>query len=229
MTDTLLASVQPASLIFDLDGTLIDSAPDIAESVTAALAEHEIHVDADEVRRYIGDGAARLIERVLAARRLELDDAARDRAIDAFHAHYQAHPCRATRCYPGVAEMLAARREEGVRLAVCTNKPQAVAERVLAELALAERIDVLIGAGRYPLKPDPAPLQACLDALGTTAENTVYIGDMDVDRQAARAAGLRVVLTRFGYAHDDVARFEPDAVLDTWDDWPRVATTLPRG
>ncbi|RJS95242.1 phosphoglycolate phosphatase [Salinisphaera sp. Q1T1-3] len=216
----------PAAIIFDLDGTLIDSAPDIAAAVSRALSADDITVEPDEVRDYIGDGAARLLERVLAARDRSLDAATLEARLHDFHAAYADAPCTHTVCYDGALEMLDAARQQGCRLAICTNKPQAIAERVLAGLALESRIDVLIGAGTYQLKPDPEPLLACLAALGSDREAAIYVGDMAVDREAARAACLPVVLTRFGYAGNDVAELGPDAVLDTWQEWPAVCKTL---
>ena len=216
----------PTALIFDLDGTLVDSAPDIAAAVQRALADHDIAIDSAEIRDYIGDGAARLIERVLAARDIVADPAALAGYVDDFNAHYHAAPAAHTQCYPGAREMLTQARARGHRLGICTNKPQPVAERVLAELGLAAQIDVLIGAGTYALKPDPAPLLACLSALDADRNTTLYVGDMAVDRDVARAAGLPVVLVSFGYAHADVSEFAPEAVLHHWYDWPDVCQRL---
>ena len=219
----------PAALIFDLDGTLIDSAPDIAAAVERTLAEHDISIDAAEIRDYIGDGAARLIERVLAARELPVpDEAALAQYVADFNAHYHAIPAAYTRCYDGAAEMLHRARRAGRKIALCTNKPQAVAERVLAELDLLGEFDVLVGAGTYALKPDPEPLYACIDQLGIAPNDALYIGDMAVDRDVARAAGVAVVLVSFGYAHDDVAHFGPEGVLHAWAEWPDLLARLSR-
>ena len=219
----------PAALIFDLDGTLIDSAPDIAAAVERTLADHEVAIDAAEIRDYIGDGASRLIERVLAARGLAAaDEAALAQHVADFNAHYHAIPAAYTQCYAGVREMLGQARRAGRKIGLCTNKPQAVAERVLAELDLLGEFDVLVGAGTYALKPDPEPLNACVDQLGVAPDDTLYVGDMAVDRDVARAAGLAVVLVSFGYAHDDVAHFGPEGVLHAWAEWPDLLARLSR-
>ncbi len=118
--------------------------------------------------------------------------------------------------FEGAAQALAAWRADGVRLAVCTNKPQAIADRVIAHLGLDRHIEVVIGAGVHPLKPDPAPLLACLDALGCDAGAALYVGDMAVDRQAGHAAGLPVLLAEFGYAGEPVAQLGADGVLTQW-------------
>ncbi len=216
----------PTALIFDLDGTLVDSAPDIAAAVERALVDHNVAIDSTEIRDYIGDGAACLIERVLAAREIVAGPKGLAGYVDDFNALYHAAPAARTQCYPGAREMLSWARARGHRVGICTNKPQPVAERVLAELGLASEIDVLIGAGTYPLKPDPAPLLACLSALGANRDTALYVGDMAVDRDVARAAGLPVVLVSFGYAHADVSEFSPEAVLHRWDDWPEVCQGL---
>ena len=126
---------------------------------------------------------------MLAARDIVADPERLAGYVDDFNAHYHAAPAAYTQCYPGAREMLAQARARGHRLGICTNKPQPVAERVLAELGLTSRIDVLVGAGTYALKPDPAPLLACLSALGANRDTALYVGDMAVDRDVARAAG----------------------------------------
>ncbi|MES1954378.1 phosphoglycolate phosphatase [Salinisphaera hydrothermalis] len=206
----------PRAVIFDLDGTLIDSAPDIAAAVNATLAEHGIEIDAATARHHLGDGARKLIERVLAAHQVDADHDKLDRLTAVFTERYQAVPCRDSVVFDGACDALSALQANDVKLAVCTNKPQAIADRVVAHLGLDHYIDVVVGAGAYPLKPDPAPLYVCLEALDCDADAAVYVGDMAVDRQAGHAAGLPVVLAEFGYAAGPVADLGADGVISHW-------------
>lgn len=210
-------------MIFDLDGTLIDSAPDIAAAVNAALADRAVAIDAAAARRFLGDGARRLIARVLDAHDQPYSSAELDTATEAFSVAYQAHPCQDSTLFPGAMDALGQLREQGVRLAICTNKPQPIAERVVAHLGLDRTIEVIVGAGTHPLKPDPAPLHACLSALDCAPGDALYIGDMAVDRQAGHAAGLPVLLAEFGYAATPAGELGADGVLTAW---PALTTAV---
>ncbi|MGN8157398.1 HAD-IA family hydrolase [Salinisphaera sp. RV14] len=215
-------------MIFDLDGTLIDSAADIAAAVNAALRDHGIVIDAAATRRFVGDGARKLIERVLDAHAVAATGTEIDALTAAFTARYQDRPCQDSVVFDGAGQALARLRADGRRLAVCTNKPQRIAEHVIAHLGLDEYIDVVIGAGVHPLKPDPAPLRACLAALACDADAALYVGDMAVDRKAGHAAGLPVLLAAFGYAAAPVAELGADGVLTHWHDMPGAIAALRR-
>lgn len=206
----------PRGIVFDLDGTLIDSAPDIALAAQLALTDYGIAVDAGRARQWLGDGARRFIERALASVEADRGDDTIDALTARFSAFYQATPCRHTRLFPGAITALEQLRADGVRLAICTNKPQAIATHVVEALGLDKHIDALVGGGSQPLKPSPAGILACLDRLDVSPQQALYVGDMVVDRQAGHAAGLPVLLARFGYAGSSVTQLGADGLFSGW-------------
>lgn len=206
----------PEAIVFDLDGTLIDSAPDIARAAELALTDYDIRIDAELARQWLGDGAHKLIERALTHVNVAPDAQTIETLTGRFSAIYKAAPCRDTVVYPGAQALLAQLWAENTRTAICTNKPHAVAVDIVDTLGLDRHIDTLIGGGEYPLKPSPAGILACLDRLETPTDNALYVGDMAVDCQAGHAAGLPVLLARFGYAGSDVGRLGADGLFSAW-------------
>ncbi|MFZ1468220.1 MAG: phosphoglycolate phosphatase [Paracoccaceae bacterium] len=183
-------------VIFDLDGTLVDSAVDIQAAVNAMLAgEGQPPMDRAQVQSYVGNGLPRLVERVMAARGMDI---ARHLALTkAVLAHYANGP-KLTRCYPGVVAALQALRASGHVLGLCTNKPERAALGVLRDLDLAGFFKSVVGGDRLLVnKPDPAPLHLCLHELG--GGNAVFVGDSEVDAETAVAAGLPFLLYTEGY------------------------------
>jgi phosphoglycolate phosphatase len=184
--------------IFDLDGTLVDSAPDIARAVAATLREAGVDPPPlDEVKAMVGDGARVLIGRALAAAGAQRDE---ERLLGRFLVHYGDALCVDTRLYEGVAETLAALRAQGVRMAVLTNKPGDLARRLLDTLGIGGFFQVVIGDGDgFPRKPDPAAARDLLARTGASVANTVIVGDGLPDVQMAIALGARVVAAGWGY------------------------------
>jgi phosphoglycolate phosphatase len=177
----------PRALIFDLDGTLVDSRADIASACNAALtAEGVLPLPDNQILRFVGDGAPALVARALkasvgAARAAELQD----RTLEAFQEHYEAHPCARTVLLPGAREVL----QTSLPSAVVTNKPRAVAELVLDGLAIRSAFAAVWGGGDGPLKPDPAGIRSVLKAVGVAAAEAWMIGDGPQDVLAGKAAG----------------------------------------
>jgi phosphoglycolate phosphatase len=213
------------ALIFDLDGTLVDSVPDLAAAVNTLLAEHGRAALAEpEIAGMVGDGVAALVERALLARSGGI---ALVPAVARYVALYEANATTLTRPYPGVAKMLAELARAGVGLAVCTNKPEQATRAVLDGLGLARFFPVVLGGDSLPArKPDPAPLLAALDQLGAAAGQSVMIGDHRNDVLAARAAGAHVIFARYGYGLATLRELAPDAMLDRFADLPRVLQAL---
>lgn len=183
--------------IFDLDGTLVDSAPDLHAALDRLMAARGLAPFLrDEVIAMVGDGARVLVERALAARGLPFDQP----ALDAFLADYTANAAVETRLFPGIAPALDALAEAGWRLAVCTNKPAAAARELLGALGLAERLAAVGGGDSFPVrKPDPGHLLATIEAAGGAPAGAVMVGDHRNDVAAARGAGIPCVFVAWGY------------------------------
>ncbi len=216
----------PRAILFDLDGTLVDSVPDLTRCVNAALAGVGVPAaDQAQVRCWVGNGAARLLHRALTGRAEGVAPVAQhDKAMAVFNAHYGAEPCRDSRLYPGVAATLAALAAGGIRLGCVTNKPHRFVQPLLAALGLGECFASIIGGdstGR--LKPDPLPVLAALSGLGVAADRCLLVGDSCIDMAAGQAAGVATVAVTYGYDHGcDFPAAGAVAVLDCLTDLPAV-------
>jgi len=189
----------PALVIFDLDGTLVDTAPDIARALGVALAETGVPpLPLDTVKRMVGDGARELIRRALGA--AALDSAHGEAAFGRFLASYRENVCVASELYPGVIDGLAALRSEGAALAVVTNKPGDLARTLLATLEIATSFDAIIGDGDgFPRKPDPAAALSVLAKVGASPDRAIVVGDGLPDMRLAHALGATAVAATWGY------------------------------
>lgn len=219
-------SLAPQAILFDLDGTLVDSVPDLARCVNAALASvgHAV-VEQDRVRGWVGNGAARLLHRALTGRPDGFAPAAlHGQAMAVFNAHYAAEPCRDSRLYPGVATTLAALAGAGIRLGCVTNKPHRFVQPLMAALGIGECFASVIGGDSTArLKPDPLPVLAALSGLGVAAERCLLVGDSHIDMAAGQAAGVATVAVTYGYDRScDFAAAGALAVLDRLTDLPTV-------
>jgi len=199
-------------VIFDLDGTLVDSAPDIAAALAATLREADVPAPPlERVKAMVGDGARVLIRRALADAGATADEEA---LFARFMEHYRVGLCVGSRLYPGVAEALDRLAASGIPAAVLTNKPGALARPLLEQLGIAGRLSAIVGDGDgYPRKPDPGAARAILTKAGVAAARAAVIGDGLPDVQLARALGARAVAAGWGYVPPDRLRAEsPDAL-----------------
>jgi phosphoglycolate phosphatase len=219
-------SLAPQAILFDLDGTLVDSVPDLARCVNAALASvGHAAADQDRVRGWVGNGAARLLHRALTGCPEGLAPVAlHGQAMAAFNAHYAAEPCRDSRLYPGVATTLAALAGAGIRLGCVTNKPHRFVQPLLVALGLDACFASIIGGDSTArLKPDPLPVRAALSGLGVAAHRCLLVGDSRIDMAAGQAAGVATVAVTYGYDRScDFAAAGAVAVLDCLTDLPTV-------
>lgn len=204
----------PRALLFDLDGTLVDSAPDIADALNQTLSLlGRPQVAEARVRGWIGDGG-----RALLAKALE-DDAMAAVAWPTFEITYEALCGRRSRVHDGVPQMLARWRSAGAALAVLTNKERRFTLKLLGALGLDDAFDVVVAGDTLAVKkPDPRVAQHALSLLGVAAADALLVGDSVVDVRCGRAAGLRVWLVRHGYpAGEFIGADAPDAFIEHFD------------
>jgi phosphoglycolate phosphatase len=196
--------------VFDLDGTLVDSAPDIHAALDRLMARRRLPGFARaEVVGMIGDGVRVLLERAHAARGITLDEA----SFDHFMTDYEANAAVLTQPFAGIPELLSALQASGWRLAVCTNKPEAAARVLLSDLGLDRHFSALGGGDSFPMrKPDPGHLRATLAAAGAAPDQAVMIGDHANDMLAARGAGVRAIFAGWGYGPQSMAGGAPIAL-----------------
>lgn len=207
------------AVIIDLDGTLLDTAADLADAVNLMLAELGRPVlPVSVVAAYVGKGAEVLVHRALGGGLdARVDAATHERGHHAFLRYYRETNGRHARAYEGVHEGLAAMRDKELRLACVTNKPQAFADPLLERCGLRGAFDLVLGGDALSLKkPDPAPMRHAARALGVAPGEVVAIGDSVNDALAARAAGMAVLAVPYGYNEGrDVRSLEVDGIVET--------------
>jgi phosphoglycolate phosphatase len=213
----------PALVIFDLDGTLIDSAPDLATAVNTMLAGYGREpLSLAEVRRMVGDGVAMLVARALAARDCRPANPAE--AERTFMRHYEADATSLTTVFRGAAQALQALRAAGIPLALCTNKPAHAAAAILASLGLDKYFSRLIGGDSLPFrKPDPRVLLPLLETFSARPESALLVGDSEVDAATAAAAAVPFVLMKHGYRRGPVESIPHSAALESLSELPALA------
>lgn len=206
-----------ARIVFDLDGTLIDSAPDIHGIANAVLhAEGLPPISLAQARDFIGNGAEVFVARMRAAR--NINDSEQARLYAGFIARYDT-AVELTEPYPGVAEALTSLRDQGHQLGICTNKPIAPTRTVLKHLGLDAFFETVWGGDSLPVhKPDPLPLNAAFEALGTGPE--VYVGDSDVDAETAQRAMVPFVLFTEGYRKQPISQMPHTRNFNHYDGLP---------
>ena len=217
----------PALLIFDLDGTLVNTGPQIALAWGRILTElGRQPLPQGAVERMVGDGAAKLVERGLAATGGQPMEPSFDAIVERYGAMLAAEPIDAGDLYPGVARTLRHLADAGHTMAVCTNKPAAAAETALEMTGIRRFFDPVVGGGSAPaLKPDPAPVRAILDHHGCRPRQAIMIGDHENDVRAAHAADVPAILVTYGYAKPARETFGAQSV-DRFDALPGAIAGL---
>ncbi|WP_433705713.1 phosphoglycolate phosphatase [Paraburkholderia sacchari] len=202
-------------ITFDLDGTLFDTAPEIALAVNRALEAHGLPpVSLDTVIGYIGNGTRELMRQVLARHGFDAQITL-DEMMPVFDAHYDATAGTTAKPYPGVPAALARLRAAGMRMAVVTNKDHRFAQRLIERAGFAPYFDVVLGGDSLPdKKPHPAPILYCMERLDVPMAAAAHLGDSRTDVQSARRAGVAAWAVPYGYNHGvPIAQAHPDRVF----------------
>jgi phosphoglycolate phosphatase len=217
------------AIVFDLDGTLVDTAPDLTGALNAVLvAWNRPAVDPASVRTMVGNGVRALIARGFAATGNGLTPAEVEARVPDFLAYYGRHLADGSRPYPGVVEGLERFRRLGFKLGVCTNKPHGLASELLDRLALTPFFDAILGGdSRAYRKPDPRHLIDTIDAMGAKSHQAVMIGDSPADVNVARAAGIAVVIAGYGYGTAEADALGADARIARFGDLGQALLRLP--
>lgn len=208
------------TVVFDLDGTLVDTAPDLVATLNTVLAREGLPVmPYEEARNLIGSGARRMIEGALRREGRAIVASEVDRMFADFIAHYAEHIADRSVPFPGLESALDRLAAQGCRLAVCTNKLERLSRLLLNALGMADRFAAICGQDTFGVqKPDPEILRRTIKAAGGRPDRAIMVGDSITDITTARAAGVPVVAVEFGYTDTPVSRLDPDRTIAHYDD-----------
>lgn len=217
-------------IIFDLDGTLADTGPDLIAALNhATRPEGLAELTMTEVGYLVGDGSLAMIRRAFERAGRALDKPLERRLHERFLAYYETNIADHTRLFPGAETLLAALSEKGHPLAVCTNKFEALANRLLTELGIADRFAAVTGGDSFVFrKPDGRHLIETVKRAAGAPMPAIMIGDSATDREAARRAAMPVILADFGYSRKPVATLRPEAVISHFSEVPAALERLMR-
>ena len=209
---------KPEMILIDVDGTLVDSVPDLAYCVDEMMKQlgRPVHGEA-KVRDWVGNGVERLVRRALIGQLDgEPDEADFERAYPIFLELYAVNTSQRSLLYPGIREGLDYLKQQGYRLGCVTNKASQFTLPLLRDLGVHDEFEIIVAGDTLPQKkPDPTPLLYAAEQLGIKPENALMVGDSQSDVKAARAAGFQIVCMSYGYNHgEDIRNYHPDAVID---------------
>ncbi|MBI3705077.1 MAG: phosphoglycolate phosphatase [Rhizobiales bacterium] len=216
------------TIVFDLDGTLIDTAPDLVDTLNVVFAREGLpQVAYQTARNMIGGGARAMIARGIEAAGRVLAPAKLEQMFADFIAHYAIHIADRSRPFPGLVDALDDLASRGCRFAVCTNKLERLSVLLLDQLKLAGRFDVICGQDTFGMqKPDPEVLRRTIAAAGGRLGDAIMIGDSATDIRTARAAGVPVIAVDFGYSERPVAEYTPDRIISHYAQLPAAITAI---
>ena len=216
------------TIVFDLDGTLIDTAPDLIDTLNTILSRHDVSpVAFAEARTMIGAGVKPLLQRALASKGKQFPPNEIDRLFGEYLEIYAAHIADRSRPFPGLEKALDAMTAQGCTLAVCTNKLEWLSVKLLKELRLAQRFAAICGQDTFTMrKPDPDMLRLTIVRAGGDTGHAVMVGDWMTDVATARAAGIPVVAVDFGYTETPPAQLGADRLISHFDALPAALHDL---
>jgi len=216
------------TIVFDLDGTLIDTAPDLIDALNLILVREGLPaVSVDAARNLIGGGARTMIQRALAAAGRLHTPLELDRLYASFVAHYAEHIADRSRPFPQLQTTLARLADAGHRLAVCTNKLESLSRRLLEALQLAEPFAAICGPDTFGVqKPDPEVFRRTVLRAGGAPERAIMVGDSKTDVSTARNANVPVIAVAFGYSDVPIPTLRPDRIISAFSDLPAAIEAL---
>ncbi|HSH44016.1 MAG TPA: phosphoglycolate phosphatase [Arenicellales bacterium] len=224
MTDGAGAAAR--AVLFDLDGTLVDTGPDIAAAVNRMLVDlGRAPEPLQRILEWVGDGSPHLVQRALVGGAERQPPAAEtEHALALFLDHYRAGICDRSEPYPGARQVLERLRASGVRVGIVTNKPEQLSRRLLDALGLVRIFDVIVGGDTLAMKkPDPEPIRHACRVLGLGPEQVVYVGDSMIDCRAAQAAGVAMVAVSYGYNRGaDLTKAPCAAIISGLEELPAI-------
>ena len=220
--------MSPPLVVFDLDGTLVDTAPDLIDTLNIVLAHEGLPpVPYETARNAIGGGARRMVERALQAEGQPATATELDRLFGHFLAHYGAHIADRSRPFPHMEAALDTLASRGYRLAVCTNKLEKLSVKLLDALGLSARFVAICGQDTFGVqKPNPAILHRTIERAGGSSQRAIMVGDSGTDIETARTAQIPVIAVDFGYTEVPVTRLNPDRVISSFAALPEVVFDL---
>jgi len=222
----------PKLVLIDVDGTLVDSVPDLAWCVDEMMGRLDMPLRGeDSVRLWVGNGVERLVKRALVNDLdAEPDTALFERALPVFLELYAENTSKRSLLYPGVREGLDFLAQGPYRVGSVTNKAAQFTEPLLEQLGIIDRFEIVISGDTLPRKkPDPLPLLHAARSLGVDPTDSLMIGDSQSDVKAARAAGFQIVCMSYGYNHgEDIRNYHPDAVIDSMAELPSLLESAGR-
>jgi phosphoglycolate phosphatase len=220
----------PPTVVFDLDGTLVDTAPDLINALNFVLRREGLApVPLQSARGMIGAGARKLIERGLEVEGREVSSSELARLTDDFIAYYAEHIADSSRPFDGLEAALDDLEGSGYRFAVCTNKLEWLSKRLLEQLNLSARFAAICGADTFGVsKPDPAILRQTVARAGGEMSSVIMVGDAGPDVGVARRAGVPVIAVSFGYTEVPIAELKPDRVIDHFNELRAAIESLSR-
>jgi phosphoglycolate phosphatase len=218
------------TVVFDLDGTLVDTAPDLIETLNVVFTRDGLPpVDYAAARNMIGGGAYRMIESALRFEGRVLADGVVDRMFADFIAYYAAHIADRSQPFPGLDAALDRLAERGCRFAVCTNKLEGLSRLLLEALGLTRRFAAICGQDTFGMqKPDPEILRRTIQAAGGTLQRAVMVGDSGIDIATARAAGVPIVAADFGYSEAPIRDLHSDRLISHFNELADAVFALAR-
>lgn len=223
--------MQQTTIVFDLDGTLVDTAPDLMGGIDVILRRKGLEpISHDLLRPLISVGSRAMLKLALEKNQYALSDEVYEAWWQEYLGIYADNIAATSRPFPGLVDVLDRLADAGATLAVCTNKAEGLSRKLLGALGLIDRFAAIAGRDTFPrcYKPNPEHLRGAVRLAGGDPSRAIMVGDSDIDILAARNAGVPVIAVSFGYTHAPVASFDPDEIIDHYDEFDAALARVRR-